>query len=139
MSEGELGATMAEIKQKRKLRMIVADDAPFIREIIRRLAIKNDIALVGEAIDGNEAVALAEELKPDLVLMDIIMPRMNGIEATKEILLRFPKMKVVAFSTADQETMVIRALDAGCCNYIIKPFDGPALLTVIRKSFGNGK
>lgn len=119
--------------------MVVADDAPFIREIVRSLALKNDIDLVGEAVDGIEIVALVEELKPDLVLMDIIMPRKNGIEATKEIMQRFPKMKVVAFSTADQETMVIRALDAGCCNYIIKPFDGPALLAVIRKSFKSGK
>lgn len=114
--------------------MIVADDAPFIREIVRGLAEKSGIDLVGEAIDGIDVVELTEKLQPDIVLMDIIMPRKSGIDATKEILSKFPKTKVIAFSTADQETMVLRALDAGCCNYVIKPFEGEQLLAVIKKS-----
>lgn len=125
---------MAKTKQKPRLRMIVADDAPFIREIVRHLAEKNGIDLVGEAVDGVDAVELTEKLRPDIVLMDIIMPRKTGIDATKEILDKLPKTKVIAFSTADHETMVLRALDAGCCNYIVKPFDGEQLLAVIKKS-----
>lgn len=125
---------MTKTKPKARLRMIVADDAPFIREIVRSLAEKNGIDLVGEAIDGVDVVELTEKLRPDLVLMDIIMPRKSGIDATKEILGKFPGTKVIAFSTADHETMVLRALDAGCCNYVIKPFEGDQLLAVIKKS-----
>lgn len=127
---------MKASRQKPKLRLIVADDAAFIREIVRTLAQSNGIELVGEAADGFEAIQLAEELRPDLILMDLIMPRKNGIEAAQEIIAKIPEMKIVAFSTADHELMVMRALAAGCCNYIVKPFEGHTLLEVIRKSVG---
>lgn len=117
-----------------KLRLLVADDAPFIREIVRHVAENNGIELVGEAGDGIEAVALATETKPDVILMDIIMPRKSGIEATKEILEVLPQTKVIAFSTADQETMVMRALEAGCCDFLVKPFTAEDLMSMVRKS-----
>lgn len=120
--------------EQRPIRMIVADDAPFIREIVRHLSEKSGIELVGEAADGIEAVKLALDLIPDVILMDIIMPKMSGIEATKEILAKIPEMKIVAFSTADQETMVMRALEAGCCSFCVKPFKAEDLILAIRKS-----
>jgi two-component system, chemotaxis family, chemotaxis protein CheY len=125
---------MTNTQSKSQLRMIVADDAPFIREIVRNLAEKDGIELVGEAVDGLEAVEKALQFKPDVVLMDIIMPRKNGIDAAREILTQLPSTKIIAFSTADQETMVIQALDAGCCNYVLKPFEGGVLLSVIKKA-----
>ena len=125
---------MTSPKGRAPLRLIVADDAPFIREIVRHLAEKNGIELVGEAIDGEDVVRLAAKLKPDVILMDIIMPKKSGIEATKEIIASMPGVKIVAFSTADQETMVMRALEAGCCDFVVKPFKGDQLLAVIRKS-----
>ncbi len=116
------------------LRLLVADDAPFIREIVRHVAEKNGIELVGEAADGAEAVTLAQTLKPDVILMDIIMPKMSGIEATKAILESLPSTKIIAFSTTDQETVVIRALEAGCVSFVVKPFKAEELLAVIRKA-----
>jgi two-component system chemotaxis response regulator CheY len=116
------------------MRLIVADDAPFIREIVRTVCERNGIALVGEAINGVEAVALALEHKPDVVLMDIIMPEKSGIEATKEIIAVAPDMRIIAFSTADQETMVMRALEAGCCSFLVKPFKGEELLKAVQNS-----
>lgn len=116
------------------IRLLVADDAPFIREIVRHMTDRNGIELVGEAIDGFDAVELALRLKPDVVLMDIIMPRKSGIEATKEILAQLPDVKIIAFSTADQETMVMRALEAGCCSFLVKPFKSEELLKVIKNS-----
>lgn len=122
---------------QKPIRMIVADDAPFIREIVRHLCEKNGIDLIGEAVDGAEAIRLALELKPDLILMDIIMPKKSGIEASKEILAKMPNIKIIAFSTADQETMVMRALESGCCSFCVKPFKADELLAAIRKSITN--
>ena len=71
--------------------------------------------------------------------MDIIMPRKSGIEATREILAILPETRVIAFSTADQETMVMRALEAGCCSFLVKPFKGEELLRAIRDSLAPAK
>jgi two-component system chemotaxis response regulator CheY len=116
------------------IRMIVADDAPFIREIVRHVAESNDIDLVGEANDGNEAVALVKKIRPDVVLLDIIMPNKSGIEAAKEISAFDPSIKLIAFSTADQDVLVTRALEAGCVSYIVKPFKSEDLVKAIRES-----
>ena len=113
------------------IRLVVADDAPFIREIVRNVAEANGIVIVGEATDGNEAVRLALELKPDVILLDIIMPNKSGIEAAIEIREKMPSIKAIAFSTADQDTLVMRALEAGCCSYIVKPFKAGELLKAI--------
>lgn len=120
------------------IRLVVADDAPFIREIVRHVAKANGIELVGEACDGVEAVAMALKWVPDVILMDIVMPRKSGIEATKEILAQMPEIKVIAFSTHDQETMVMRALEAGCCSYMAKPFTANDLVHAIQQSLRAG-
>ena len=116
------------------IRLLVADDAPFIREIVRFVAEKNGIEIVGEAQDGQEAIEMALAYKPDVILMDIIMPNKSGIEATKELMEQRPQSRVIACSTVDQELMVMRALEAGCCSYLTKPFKPEELLNVIRKS-----
>ena len=113
------------------IRLVVADDAPFIREVVRHVADANGMSIVGEAADGAEAVELALKLRPDVVLMDVIMPKKNGIEAAQQIMSQIPEMRIVAFSTADQETMIMRALEAGCCSYLVKPFKAEALVKAI--------
>jgi DNA-binding NarL/FixJ family response regulator len=120
---------------KKLVKMLVADDAPFIREIVRHLVKQMPgIELVGEAGDGDEVIRVAAETRPDLILMDIIMPKKSGIEATREILRLRPEVKVIAFSTADQDTMVLHALDAGCCGFLVKPFKSEELIAAIEKS-----
>jgi two-component system, chemotaxis family, chemotaxis protein CheY len=124
------GATM--------IRLLVADDAPFIREIVRSVAERKGFVLIGEAIDGEDAVDQALRLRPDVILMDIIMPKKSGIEATAQIMSQLPETKIIAFSTADQEVMVMRALEAGCCSYLTKPFKSEELVEAIQSAFGIG-
>lgn len=92
----------------------------------------SEIEVVAEARDGQEAVEVVQKTRPDVVLMDIVMPQKSGIEATTEILKSMPKLKIIACSTVDQESMVMRALEAGCCNYITKPFKAEEVFKAVR-------
>lgn len=115
-----------------KTKVGVVDDAPFIREIIRRLVEKQaDCEVVFEAEDGVQAVEMAKIHKPDVIFMDIIMPNMSGIEATKIILESQPDTRVIACSTNDQQSVVMQALEAGCSDYIHKPFTKEQLIKAI--------
>lgn len=114
-----------------KLKLVIVDDAPFIREIIRNIFLKTDINVVGEASDGAEAFDIVSSTKPDVVLMDIVMPIMSGIDATQKILNQFPQIKVIACTTIDQEEMILKALDAGCCNFVSKPFTAQTLINSV--------
>lgn len=115
-------------------KLLVADDAGFIREIVRSAFENTEFKIVGEAIDGNDAVERASTLKPDVILMDMVMPNKNGVEAAKEILKENPKCRIVAFSSVDQQSVVLNAIEAGCCSFIAKPFRVEELLAVVRKS-----
>lgn len=116
------------------IKVLVADDAPFIREVVRQILTASGFQIIGEASDGEEAVTMARTTEPDIILMDLVMPKMSGIEATKEILKENPSQKIIAFSTVDQHTMVMRAIDAGCIHYITKPFKKDELIEVIETS-----
>lgn len=119
------------------IRLVLVDDAPFIREVLRHIFAKTEIEVVGEAVDGVEAVEVVARVHPHVVLMDIVMPRKSGIEAATEILKEFPNTKIIACSTVDQNSMVMRALEAGCCNYVTKPFKGEDVLKAVRSAAAN--
>jgi DNA-binding NarL/FixJ family response regulator len=112
--------------------LVIVDDAPFIREVLRHIFLETEITVVGEAHDGEEALSVVRTHKPDVVLMDIVMPKKSGVEATAEIVKEFPNCRIVACSTIDQSSMVLRALDAGCCNYVTKPFQAADVLKAVR-------
>lgn len=118
-----------------KLKLVIVDDAPFIREIIRNIFLKTDINVVGEASNGAEAFDIVSSTKPDVVLMDIVMPIMSGIDATRKILNQFPQIKVIACTTIDQEEMILKALDAGCCNFVSKPFAAQTLINSVYEAY----
>lgn len=118
------------------LKLVIVDDAPFIREAIRNALNKSDIQLIGEATNGNEAVQMVLKLNPDIVLMDMVMPEKNGIDATKEILDQNPSIKIVACSTIDEKNIMMRALQAGCCEFITKPFEKETLIKTLHKAGG---
>lgn len=118
------------------IKLVIVDDAPFIREAVRHLLEGSDIEIVGEASDGASAVKIVLSKNPDVVLMDMVLPNKNGIDATKEILAQLPKTKIIACSTESQEALVLRALDAGCKHYLSKPFQREELLNMIMKLAG---
>ena len=117
------------------IKLVIVDDAPFIREVLRHIfAGSNEVEVIGEARDGEEAVDICRKLRPEVVLMDIVMPKKSGIEAAIEILKERPETRIVACSTVDQNSMVLRALDAGCCNYVTKPFKSEDVFKAVRSA-----
>lgn len=103
-------------------KILLVDDAAFMRMMIKDTLSKNGYTDVHEAADGQLAVAKYEEVKPDLVFMDITMPNMDGLEALKTIKANDPKAVVVMCSAMGQEAMVIEAIKSGAKDFIVKPF-----------------
>ncbi|MCD6379076.1 response regulator [bacterium] len=116
-----------------KARVLVVDDAIFMRKMISDILKASGMEVVGEAENGSDAVEKYNELKPDMVTMDIIMPEMNGIEAVKKITSRDPKAKIVMCSALGQQALVQDALAAGAEDFLIKPFNPSRVVEVIAK------
>jgi two-component system chemotaxis response regulator CheY len=116
--------------------VVIVDDAAFVREVLHHLLKKNGFDILGEAVNGEEAVRVVRETSPDIVIMDIVMPKMSGIEATKRILSANPSQKVVACSTENSEGMVSQAIEAGCVDFITKPFEGKAVVELLKSIIG---
>ncbi len=116
-----------------KIRIFIADDHALFRDGLRALfrSIK-DIELVGEAGDGKQAVNGADELQPDIVLMDIQMPGLNGIEATREIITTSPHIGVIVVSMLEDDDSIFAAMRAGARGYVLKGADQEQMLRTIR-------
>lgn len=114
------------------IKLVIVDDAPFIREVLKHIFVGTEIEVIGEATNGEDAITVVRKSQPDVVLMDIVMPKKSGVEAASQIVKELPQVKIIACSTIDQNSMVLRALDAGCCNYITKPFNVEAVLSAVR-------
>lgn len=115
------------------IRVLLADDHGVVRKGLRfLLALDAEIEIAGEAADGREAVRLAEELRPDVVVMDIAMPHLNGIEATAQIVKRMPRLGVIILSMYSDEAYLLRALGAGAKGYLLKDSAEPDLLRAVQ-------
>jgi len=113
-------------------RVLVVDDALYMRTMIRDILTNSGrFEVVGEASNGREAVERFVELKPDLVTMDIVMPELDGIEATREILSRNPSAAIVMCSALGQEALVIESITAGAKDFIVKPFTPEKVIKVV--------
>ncbi|UCH86157.1 MAG: response regulator transcription factor [Dehalococcoidia bacterium] len=113
--------------------VVLADDHPVLREGMRNLLEQQrDITVVGEAGNGHEAVAAVRALQPDIVLMDVVMPRLNGIEATKQIKKTNPTTAVLILSAYDDDRYVLGLLDAGAAGYLLKNATGQEVIQAIR-------
>ncbi len=115
------------------IKVLLADDHVITRQGIRRLLEdESDIEVIGEADDGEAAVEMASEMKPDLVIMDIAMPKLNGIEATRQIKLIHPTIAVLALSAYDDDEYVFGLLEAGAAGYLLKRATGDELIRAVR-------
>ncbi len=112
----------------------MVDDAAFMRMMLKDILLKGGFEIAGEATTGAEAVRLYQELKPDLVTMDITMPEVDGIAAVKEIKKIDPNAKVVMVSAMGQQAMVIEAIQAGASDFIVKPFQPDRVLEALKKA-----
>ncbi len=119
-------------------RVLIADDASFMRQMIREIIEPEGHEVVGEATNGIEAVDLYNELLPDVVTMDIVMPKRSGIDAVKAILAEHPTACVVMCSALGQETLVMEALQAGARDFIVKPFKPDSVISTIAKILEKG-
>jgi two-component system chemotaxis response regulator CheY len=122
------------------VRVLVVDDAMFMRSMIKDiLKLAGDrYEVVGEATNGKEAIARYRELRPQLVTMDIVMPQLDGIEATREILKVDPSANIVICSAMGQEALVVESISAGAKDFIVKPFTSERVLQVLAKILPGG-
>lgn len=117
-------------------KVLIVDDAAFMRLTLRNMLTKNGFKIIGEAVDGAEAVNLYKDLRPNLVTMDITMPEMTGLEALKIIKAYDPQAKVIMISAMGQGSMVMEAVKAGAKTFIVKPFKEDYLVEVLTKIAG---
>jgi len=116
--------------------ILIVDDAAFMRMMIKDILTKNGYEVAGEAGNGAIAVESFAELQPELVIMDITMPEMDGIEAVKKIKASDPSAKIIMCSAMGQQAMVIDAIQAGARDFIVKPFQPERVIEAVKKVLG---
>lgn len=117
----------------KKIKIVLIDDHELFREGIKRiLALEPGFEIVADGKDGSQAIDLVREHKPDIILMDINMPQMNGVEATKQLTKTFPNVKVLILSIHDDESYVTHVLKTGASGYLLKEMDADALIEAVR-------
>jgi two-component system, chemotaxis family, chemotaxis protein CheY len=116
--------------------VLICDDAIFMRTMISDILTQAGYRVVGEAADGAQAVARYRELRPDLVTMDIVMPDMGGIDAVREIVRDDPGAKILMCSAMGQQALVVEAIEAGACDFVVKPFQPSRVLEAVQRVLG---
>lgn len=116
--------------------VLIVDDAAFMRMMIKDILVKNGYNVVGEAENGLRAIEKYKELSPDLVIMDITMPDMDGIQAVRQIKKINADAKIIMCSAMGQQAMVIESIQAGARDFIVKPFQADRVLEAVKKVVG---
>ena len=117
-------------------KILIADDTNFMRQMLKSALDPEKYQIVGEALTGVDAVEQFKEKKPDLLILDINMPKMNGIDALSEIIAYDPKANVIMCSDQKYENMIMLALKRGAKDFVIKPFTSSDVLTAVNKILG---
>jgi len=115
-------------------KVLIADDALFMRNSLRMMLEKNGFEVVGVVDNGLDAVSLADKLSPDIVTLDITMPKLNGIEALRKIKRYHPEISVVMLTSLKGESILKECISIGATNFIIKPFKEKTLIEIVTKS-----
>ena len=116
------------------MRILVVDDLEFMRTLIRDILENGGHEIVAEAADGRQALLLRRAWKPDLTLMDISMPRMDGLDALKRIKTEDPQSRIVMCSSLGDQERILEAIRLGAADYVVKPFRKERLLSAVRKA-----
>ena len=116
--------------------ILICDDAAFMRMMIKDILTKNGYTVAGEAENGVKAIEKYNEVHPDLVLMDITMPEMDGIQALKKIKEADPAANIIMCSAMGQQAMVIESIQSGAKDFIVKPFQADRVLEAVKKAIG---
>ncbi|EAG2128994.1 TPA_asm: response regulator [Listeria monocytogenes] len=116
------------------LKLLIVDDAMFMRTMIKNIVKDSDFEVVAEAENGLEAVKKYDEVKPDIVTLDITMPEMDGLEALAQIMAKDPSAKVIMCSAMGQQGMVVDAIKKGAKDFIVKPFQVDRVLEALEKA-----
>lgn len=120
----------------KKIRLLIVDDHTVVRQGLRGfLELLDDFEIVGEGSNGQAAVSLAAELKPDVILLDLVMPEMDGIEATRRIRLADPEARILVLSSFSNDDNVLPAIRAGAIGYVLKDIDPDALAEALRETY----
>lgn len=114
-------------------RVLIVDDATIIRLMLKKMMGKHGIVVAGEAVDGEEAVRMYDALNPDFVTMDITMPNLDGISATRNIVKKHPGARIIMVSALGQERKVKEAIAAGALDFIVKPLKEERLISSVRR------
>lgn len=115
------------------LRVLIVDDALFMRNMLKDICVRAGFEVVAEGDNGEAALELFRQHRPDLVTMDIVMPKRSGIEALQDIMVEDPQARVVMVSALGQDALVLEAVEAGARDFIVKPFKEEKVIDVIRR------
>lgn len=117
--------------------ILIVDDAAFIRTMLKDILTENGFNVADRAENGAEAIEKYKKLQPELVIMDIIMPEIDGIQAVKEIKKMDPNAKIIMCSAVGQQTMVNEAMQAGARDFVIKPFKAERIIEAVRRALND--
>jgi two-component system chemotaxis response regulator CheY len=115
----------------KNINVLIVDDNDMIRETLRVILRSEGYSVVGEAVDGDHAVEMTEKLKPDLILLDVYMPKVSGLEALRNIRLVLPHVKVLMVTANKDHDTVVEAVKIGISGYVMKPFNAKKVLDVV--------
>ena len=115
-------------------RVLIVDDSPIMRQMLVKIFTDEGFTVAGEAVDGSEALEMFESLKPDLTTLDIVMPKMRGIEVLERIMATTPEAKVIMASSVSDARTVMHCLKMGAKQYIVKPYDEGKIMDAVKKT-----
>lgn len=118
------------------INVMVVDDSAFMRNMLKNIIAEAGSQVVGEAADGQEAIDKFDQLQPNLVFMDIMMPNLNGVEALKGIITKSKGAKIVMCTSVGQQKVIDEAVEAGASDFVVKPFQKEDIINILKKYGG---